>query len=210
MKLLLTSNGLQGKIKEVFPTLLTKNPSECSAAFITTAAFDGADGDPEIWLDKYRQQLRDQGITNIEDIDLREYSQEKLEKVIESKDIIYVNGGNTFLLLDGVRKSGFKSVVKKFLDEGKLYIGVSAGSIICTPSIENASWEPEPDENIVGMTYFTGMSLVDFLIAPHVEDIYLEMIQKSAEKVSYPTTLLTDEQAVLVQDGKTEVIGDAH
>ncbi|HYK08227.1 MAG TPA: Type 1 glutamine amidotransferase-like domain-containing protein [Candidatus Eisenbacteria bacterium] len=206
MKLLLTSNGLQGKIKDVFSTLLTKNPQDCSAAFITTAAY-GEEGDPETWLEKYRQQLRDAGITNIENVDLRNTTGEALEKVLENKDIVYVNGGNTFFLLNYARESGFEAVLQKFLNDGNVYVGVSAGSIICCPTIETAFYTP-PDLNTVGLTDFTGFSFVNFLISPHFEQSGKVLLEQEAAKASLPVVVLTDMQAVLVQDGTTEIVGD--
>lgn len=206
MKLLLTSNGLQGNIKDSVPSLLTKNPKDCSVAFITTAAF-GEEGDPTSWLDKYRQQLRDLGITSIEDVDLRDKRDEELEKILSTKDIVYVNGGNTFFLLYYARLSGFQKALQKFLDEGKLYIGVSAGSILLCPTIEVAHYTPA-DKNTVGLTDLTGFSCVPFLLSPHYEESGRELLEQEADNASLPVVVLNDMQAVLVNNGKTEIIGE--
>lgn len=212
MTLLLTSNGLQGKIKDIFPTLLGKPAKENSVAFVTTAAYEGED-DPSGWLNKYRQQLLDQGITNVEDVDLRDKPSEELEKILATKDIVYVNGGNTLLLLYWVRKSGFDRVLQKFLADGKLYIGVSAGSVICCPTIETALYdlggEYTPDKNIIGLTDFTGLSLVPFLISPHLNAQNKEAVRQQAAKATLPVIALTDQQAILIKENKRwEIIGD--
>lgn len=119
MKLLLTSNGFTPEIEKEFYKLLTKAPEENSVAFITTAAF----GEPESeewngvsWLEEYRNELRNRKITRIEDLDLKDKTEEDLRKIMSSKDIIFVNGGNTFYLMHWVQKSGFKNAIKSFLD----------------------------------------------------------------------------------------------
>ena len=113
MTLLLTSNGIKGKIVDIFPTLLKKPASEYSVAFDTTAAY-GDEKNPE-WFDKFKDQLYQQGIRNIETFDLRNKNQDDLEEILSAKDMLFVNGGNTFYLLDCIRKSGFGEVFKKFL-----------------------------------------------------------------------------------------------
>ena len=105
MTLLLTSNGLKGKLTDIFPTLLRKPASENSVAFDITAAY--GDEENPTWFEKFKDQLRQQGITNIENLDLRNKNQEELEEIFDRSDIIFVNGGNTFFLLDWMRKTGF-------------------------------------------------------------------------------------------------------
>ena len=129
MKLLLTSQGLPSKLKETFVSLLHKPTSEIKLSFITTAAY-GDYKNPK-WLNVYRKQLNNYGIQQIEDLDLKDKNQKELETILKDKDIIFVNGGNSFYLLYWVRKSGFDKLLPQFLNQGTLYIGVSAGSYIC-------------------------------------------------------------------------------
>lgn len=211
MPLLLTSNGLQGKLKEIFPTLLQKNPQDCTVAFITTAAY-GEKGDPTEWLEKYKKQLQEQGTSNIEDVDLRNKTEDELEKILAGKDIVFVNGGNTFFLLYWVRKSGFDKVIKKFLDDDKLYIGVSAGSIICGPTIEVASYDLGGDYgadiNTIGLTDVTSLSFVPFLVSPHLTEENRQTMKEQSLDASLPVVALTDFQGILVSGGKIEIVGE--
>lgn len=52
MKLLLTSNGIPPQLKEVFLSLLSKNPNEIKVSFITTAAY--GEEEDTTWLEEYR------------------------------------------------------------------------------------------------------------------------------------------------------------
>ncbi len=137
MKLLLTSQGLPKELSSTFLSLLEKKPEETRVLFVTTAAY-GEDENPT-WLGHYRNELQSYGIESIEELDVRGKTYEDLKKV--DTDIIFINGGNTFYLLHWIRESGFDRIIKEFVKEGKLYIGVSAGSYIVCPTIEAAGWK---------------------------------------------------------------------
>lgn len=66
--------------------------------------------------------------------------------------------------MDSARKRGLQAILEQYLANGGVLIGASAGSIMCTPSIELAKFG---DENEVGMTDFSGFGFVDFEFHPH-------------------------------------------
>lgn len=206
MTLLLTSNGIKGKIADIFPTLLKKPASEYFVAFDITAAYGDADN-PQ-WFGKFKDQLYQLGITNIEDLDLRSKNQDELEKLLSRKDMLFVNGGNTFFLPDWIRRAGFEKPLKKFLLEDKLYVGVSAGGIVVTPTIAIAGVEPG-DANNVRMQNFTGLGIVDFEFSPHVPDmVSYESVEEYSKITDNKIYSVDDYAAVLVQDDKISIIGD--
>lgn len=206
MKLLLTSNGIDESIEAPFLSLLEKNPAEASVSFVNTAVY-GEEENLDWLLLLYKQQLQKCGITDIKDLDVRDKTLKELEGIVTGKDIIFMAGGNTFYLLDAVRKSGFSEIVKSLVSKGVLYVGASAGSIIAGPTIESAGWEPEPDINYIGITDFTGLHFVDFLISPHFDNKYRSMIEARAKSAKYPVIPLTDTQAILTKDNDWEIIG---
>jgi dipeptidase E len=92
-------------------------------------------------------------------------------------------GGNTFYLLDVIRKNGFANEIKKFINDNKIYIGSSAGSEILGNSIFMALGY---DENNVNMTDFTGLKIIDGLIIPHCnrkEDFIAKLKNETDEKL---------------------------
>lgn len=205
MKLLLTSAGIVPEIKEYFLSLLPKKPEEIKVCFITTAAY-GESKNPT-WMENDRKRLQGCGIKHIEDLDLKDKSQSELESIIADKDLIYVNGGNTFYLLYWIRKSGFDSVVREYVKHGGLYVGVSAGSYVACPTIEAATWKPK-DNNRIKLTNLTALNLVPFLITAHFEEKYREIVEAEAKKTKYPIVALTDEQAVLIDQKKVTLMGE--
>jgi len=50
--------------------------------------------------------------------------------------------------------------------------------------------------------------LVPFLIHPHFEEVQKEDIANEAKYINYPVVSLTNEQAVLVNNGQIQVIGE--
>lgn len=57
---------------------------------------------------------------------------------INEFDVMYMMGGNTFYLLNIIRKTGFDKNIKEFINSGKIYVGSSAGSEILGNSIDVA------------------------------------------------------------------------
>jgi len=205
MKLFLTSAGIGPEITGEFLKLLGKNSKDSKLIFIPTAADPETDEWFVEFVKKDKERLAEFGF-DIQVVDLKNQNQISLETIFKNADVIYIEGGNTFYLLDWVRKSGFDVAVKKFLGRGGVYVGVSAGSMIARINIESANWEPA-DRNIAGLNDLSAMNLVDFVVIPHYCPEFAEAVGASASKADYAAVALTDQQAVLVDSDKIEIIG---
>ena len=86
--------------------------------------------------------------------------------VFEDADVIYFTGGNSFFLIDQLRKTGTDELLKKELAKGKLMIGESAGAIICAPSIQYIEQMDEKSEDY-SQEDDAGLDLIDFYVLPH-------------------------------------------
>lgn len=87
-----------------------------------------------------------------------------INEVLEA-DIIYVTEGNTFEVLDLMRKRNIDELIKEaFKRGGKTYICCSAGAAIAGVSIEEIQ---DFDRNFVKMTDFRGLGLFDGIVIPH-------------------------------------------
>lgn len=206
MKLLLTSQGLSNqKIKQAFLDNLPKNPEDIKVAFVTTAAF-GETEDP-FWLEDAREELRDCGIKHIKDLDLKGKRKEELKQILSDKNVLFVNGGNTFYLLKYLRESGLQEFLPKLLDRGLLYVGISAGSIIAGPSVEVAGWK-NLDKNKVKLRDLTGLHLVPFSLFVHYTKKYKTLVEEKIKYVEHPLIVLTDQQAVLCISNQYRIVGE--
>lgn len=83
-------------------------------------------------------------------------------------DVLYVAGGNTFVLLDDLRRTGQDRVLAERVRAGLPYIGLSAGSLITGPSVEPASLMDDPGE-APGLTDLTGLALIPETVLPHAD-----------------------------------------
>ncbi len=202
--LLLTSQGIPKELEQDFLSYLKKPLDEVHVSFIVTAAY-GEEENP-IWLECYRKQIRSYGISHIDDLDHKGKSRQKLENDLADKDVIFVNGGNAFYLLYWVKKSGFDNIVKNLLGDGKIYVGVSAGSYIACPTIEQSTWKHQ-DRNKIGLDDLNALNLVPFLVTAHFEEKYRSVIEKASKTTKCPIVALNDEQAVLVRDNKMRIVG---
>ncbi|WP_188116654.1 Type 1 glutamine amidotransferase-like domain-containing protein [Campylobacter concisus] len=90
--------------------------------------------------------------------------EDEILSAISQCDIIYVSGGNTFYLLNELRKSRVWQAIKNAVKAGKIYIGESAGAIVAAPDTRYATLM---DENSAKTSDFTGLNLVNFFTVPH-------------------------------------------
>ncbi|OGK25844.1 hypothetical protein A3A46_00330 [Candidatus Roizmanbacteria bacterium RIFCSPLOWO2_01_FULL_37_13] len=203
-KLFLTSAGIVRELRNEFVQLLGKDPKNSIVCFIATAA------DPEKdkgFVEADRKKLREAGL-KIRELDLKSENKNSLYKKLSDYDVIYVGGGNTFYLLNWVRKSGFKEIINDLLEQGKIYVGASAGSYIVCPTIEQGLWKQEyPDKETFGVTDYKSLNLVPFWIIAHFTEKWRPDIEKAAKTTKDPIVALNDKQAVLVKGENCKIVG---
>jgi len=201
MKLLLTSQGTTNKkVMDELIKLSGKLPRNTKLLFITTAAKPIENPD---YMYRERERLEDTGFI-VEEYDIEGKPADEVKKEIDLNDVIFVIGGEPFYLLKAVRGSGFDQIIKNLGDE-KLYVGASAGTYISCPSVEMGLWK-KPNRNTYGLTDFTGMGLVDFMVMAHYEEKYKELFREKSKGSNYEVCALTDEQAISISNGEMKFI----
>jgi len=201
--LLLTSAGMQMKGEII--KLLQKPAYDITVAFISTAAKPQQDLE---YLRKDWNIMRDEMGFNLVEIDIEGKTEKEVYDLIKAKDIIYVEGGNTFYLLNAMRRCNFEKIIRKLLKEGKVYIGSSAGSIVVGRTIKSAEWYG--DEKPANFKNLKGLNLVPFDIFCHYNTDYSEIIKqkiKNPKKRAKDLKIITDDQAILVQGKEVSLIG---
>ncbi len=201
MKLLLTSTGLINEnIKKFFVSQFDRLDNK-TACVITS----GRTKEEQFYIDESIKELSDLGITVTE---LNIAKNDNFPNLPEF-DIYYVCGGNTFYILDRMRKTGIDKVLIDAVKNGKFYLGVSAGSIIAGPNIEISGWGEAGDSNDVNLADLTGFGLVSYLITPHYTEKEKSDIESFKEKRKGESVIeLTDDQAIFVEDGNYKFIGE--
>lgn len=159
-KIVLTSCGIiDNKLKEQFYELLDKDISKIKLLYVTIAV-DGEKDTDRTWLEEEYATILDLGIKK-ENITEFHY-EENID--FSSYDIIYMIGGNTFYLLKELREKNLAEKIIQAIDNGVIYVGSSAGSIILGKTIETAL---PYDENWVNLVDFKGLNIVNGIIIPH-------------------------------------------
>jgi len=197
----LTSAGMQ--VKDEIIKLLQKPAYDVTVAFVNTASKPEPD---KSFVKKDLDAMKEAGF-NVQEIDIEGKTEKELLRFFEPKDIIFVEGGNTFYLLKAMRKCKFEKVINKMLKKGKVYIGASAGSIVAGKTIETSNWK-NPEETF-GVRNLRGLNLVPFNIFVHYQPEHAEIIKqkiKSARKRK-KLKILTDDQAILVQGRNVLLLG---
>ncbi|MEA1929851.1 MAG: Type 1 glutamine amidotransferase-like domain-containing protein [Patescibacteria group bacterium] len=199
-KLLLASNG--GFLFAKGYGLLGIPLDQMKVAYITTASKGATSLE---YLDQHKQAMEDAGI-NYEEIDIEGKSAEDLEKLLATKNVMHVEGGNAFYLLKALKENGADNLLIKLIDQGMIYVGTSAGTYIACPTIDPATWKSQ-DKDRYGLTDFTALNLVPFLITAHYIDANKDLIKNEIQKSTYPVRILKDGQGILVEDSKYTFVG---
>jgi len=143
-----------------------------------------------------RKTLGGVALTNIEiftSINNKSYAD------IRDYDAIYIGGGNTYGLLHRLRTSGFDSLLRKFLAEGKPIYGGSAGAIIFGRDINTASFGRDHDRNFLGMRNFRGLDLLGgYSVQAHYTKADKQAMDNYILRTAFPIIALPEETGLYV------------
>ena len=140
-------------------------------------------------------------------LEITKSTTDEIADKLNRNDYIYVSGGNTFFLLQELRRTGADELIIAQIESGKLYIGESAGSMIVSPNIEyvkdmdNCKVAPELDT-------FSALNVIDFYPLPHYTNF---PFAKAAEKIiaKYESELklcpISNSQAILIEGDEVRV-----
>ena len=163
----------------------------------------------EKWLGMNESAFK--GLAQITEVNAELMTQNEIEDIIRESALVYIPGGNTFLLNHRLHISGVMPYLKKKIQNGLPLIGVSAGMILSGPNILTSK-----DMNTVETPHFDGLNLVPFnFFAHYAEDGYGQSVQDDWLGDYHffhdnPVILLSDGAYVKVDGKKTTLVrGDA-
>ncbi len=176
--------------------------SEMKIGYVTTASKGSKD---KTFYEKVKNSMREDNFA-FEEIDIEKKSKDEMLNFFKNKNVIHVEGGNTFYLLKAIRETGFAEVLKELLSEGKVYIGTSAGAYIMCPSIEVANWS-ETGRDRFGLTDFSALNYVPFVLKVHYTDEEKFLVKNKMKTLKYPLRILRDGQGIIKEDNKYTLLG---
>jgi dipeptidase E len=117
---------------------------------------------------------------------------------LKSANILMITGGNTFKLLNHLKKSGLdKAIIEFWKKDGVVLAGFSAGAIVLSPSIETARTGCG-DVDELGLTDLSGLGIVDFEIWPHYESDQAQEVADYKSKSLRDLKLIGNEEVVVI------------
>src|SRR4051812_34643410 len=125
MRLYLSSFDLGDKPEE-----LVALAGSARRAAIIVNALDNRPDRRAVWLKKQTEKLVDLGFS-VTELDLRSYfgPSDKLKGILNEIDVVWINGGNAFVLRRAMKQSGFDVFIKSALARDEIvYAGFSAAA----------------------------------------------------------------------------------
>lgn len=119
-------------------------------------------------------------------------------KLLDS-NILLISGGNTFTLIDNLRRSGLDTAIIEFTQKSDFIIsGFSAGALVLTPTIAICNL-PNFDENLVGVTDMDGLGLVNFEVFPHYSDkLHKNILENYQSTAHNEVRKITDDDFIVL------------
>jgi dipeptidase E len=192
-------------VSSLFPNFTGHACTDKKLVFIPTASI------PEkvtFYVAADKKSLKKLGLA-IDELDVSSASCDEMANKISNADYVFIEGGNTFFLLQEMKRSGADKLVLEHISKGKLYIGASAGSMILSRNIEYVKHMDDPAAAPDLNDDFSALSVVDFCIVPHCANF---PFKKAAEKIiaAYSDTLdlrpISNNQAIVIDGDKLELM----
>ena len=211
MKYLLTSAGIKNNhIAEVLSEMLGKPLVESSILFIPTAA--NTEGEDKRWLIENLKDLEKYNFQSIDILDIAAVSKDVWLKRFQEKDVICVGGGNEKYLAEVFHSVGMKEVLSD-LSDNKVYVGISAGSMVTGTFMPETLYPKIFPEEDFGSTVVQPMNIHEFCFIPHLNSDFFKHIRKdnleSVKELFLSTVYSTDDETALkIEGGQITIVGE--
>ena len=214
-RMLLTSAGPGNEVlKSALAGLVGKSFARARVVFIPTASVAAA-GDHG-WLVEDLRRLHDLRWREFDVLELNGLPAPLVLSRLRHADVIYAAGGNHYHLANSVTANGLAAGLADIL-ESKVYVGVSAGSMIFSRNLSARTGEAfgeQDDLRILGETEpRSPFGLFDWYVKPHLNSPGFPnrtpaWFEKAAAQLDFPVYALDDNSAVRVRGDETDVVSD--
>lgn len=164
MKQLFLTSSANTVLEDILKYLPLK-PKEYNFAFINTAA-EVEEGE-HWWVAADKNKMIELGF-EIDEFSITGMNLLEIEEKLKDKNGIFMCGGNRFYLLDQIIKTGFDKVLLDRIENGLIYIGSSAGSMILGDNLDLVA--TTDDKTKASDLNSNGLKYIDLIIQPHWGD----------------------------------------
>jgi len=180
------------------------NISEKNCLYIPTASNGGFYGS---WKGGDSIKVARSLFKNLTIFELEDYFLVDVDKLCENIDVVWMAGGMSGYLLYWLRRIQFDKKLTRLLNNDILYIGSSAGSMICSKTQNSSEWfigEEEPGASLLPV-----LGYIDFEIYPHYEEDLFSKIEEKWKVGDGQLYLLKNGEVIVVEDGSIKVLGES-
>jgi len=126
----------------------------------------------------------------VDTLDISTANGNEIKAKLTNNDFIYITGGNSFFLLQELKRTGADKVIAEEVQAGKLYIGESAGAMVMSGNIEYAK-AMDSVEKAPSLMNYDALGLVDIYPVPHYESAPFKKIAQAIIDAYSPSLNLT-------------------
>jgi dipeptidase E len=215
MRLLLTSAGLRNPtLRQALQDLLGKPFASANIVYVPTASV--ADPGDHGWLVADVTRLHGLGWREFDILELNGLPRQMVLDRLLHADVIYAEGGNHYHLARSITGNGLAEDLKKALED-RIYVGVSAGSMIFSRNLNERSASvvgDTQDLHVLGATTLEPpLGVFDWYLKPHLYspdfpergDAWADRIAAQAD---FPIYFIDDDTAIRVNGDETDVVSE--
>ena len=147
-----------------------------------------------------RKALKKLGL-QVDELEITKASSHEILKKLQGNDYIYVSGGNTFFLLQELKRSGADKIIIEQIKIGKMYIGESAGSMVLAPNIEYVK-DMDDCKKAPDLDTYSALNVIDFYPLPHLDNFpFKRKVKKIISRYDSKLNLnpISNSQVILVR-----------
>ena len=190
-------------VKDTFKDFMNNDTKGKKVLFIPTA---NVDEETKFLVDEAKEVFKNLGM-EVEDLEISKLDEKTIKNKVEKANYLYIGGGNTFYLLQELKRKNLIDFIKNRVNSGMVYIGESAGAIITSKDIE---YNDLMDDKTIAkdLKEYSGLNLVDFYIVPHLNEFpFEESSKQTVEKYKDKLNIIAinNSQAIIVKDEKFEI-----
>ena len=190
-------------VKNTFKDFMNNDTKGKKVLFIPTANIDE---ETKFLVDEAKKVFENLGM-EVEDLEISKLNEKTIKNKIEKANYLYVSGGNTFYLLQELKRKNLIDFIKNRVNFGMTYIGESAGAIITSKDIE---YNYLMDDKTIAkdLKEYSGLNLVGFYVVPHLNEFpFEESAKQTVEKYKDKLNIIAinNSQAIIVKDDKFEI-----